>query len=121
MGKYERRRGATFELEVAAALRRVYPNAKRGIGQARNGGDVPDVDGTPWWVECKRGASCSAHAAIAQARANRELSAKAGGRYAEGNAIAVLRRDNEKAIVVLDLETFIALCHHLNKPNAEGV
>ena len=52
-GRGSRRKGATFEREVAERLRRVWPTAKRGLGQARQGREVPDVDGTPYWIELK--------------------------------------------------------------------
>lgn len=54
MGRLSRRKGAGWERELAKRWRDLYPDARRGIGQARSGGDVPDVDGTPWWIEAKR-------------------------------------------------------------------
>jgi hypothetical protein len=36
-------------------LRVLYPDAKRSIGQSREGHEAPDVDGTPFWVECTKG------------------------------------------------------------------
>lgn len=53
-GRYSRNKGATFEREVAIELRRLWPKAKRGIGQTRAAHEVADVEGTDgWWVECK--------------------------------------------------------------------
>jgi hypothetical protein len=50
MGASQRRKGATFEREIAQAL-----GAKRNIGQARDGGD--DITVGRFRVECKRRAS----------------------------------------------------------------
>jgi hypothetical protein len=47
MGASQRRKGASFEREVAHVL-----GAKRNIGQARDGGD--DITVGPFRVECKR-------------------------------------------------------------------
>jgi len=50
-----RNKGARFEREVAKAFRAVWPEARRrGGAQADGKGHEPDVDGTPFWVECKR-------------------------------------------------------------------
>jgi hypothetical protein len=68
MGRSQRIKGRAFEQLVARLFRRVWPEAKRGIGQARMGGEVPDVDPHPdWWIECKHQRSCSWRAAYKQA------------------------------------------------------
>ena len=51
-GKANRDKGAAFERFIAGMLRDVYPDARRGY-QRRSGSDEPDIQGTPWWVECK--------------------------------------------------------------------
>ena len=43
-----------------------YPDAQRGLGQAR-GADQCDVEGTPWWIECKVGRRQNPRAALRQA------------------------------------------------------
>lgn len=68
MSKRSRIKGAAFERLVAAMLGTIWPGAKRGLGQARSGGEVPDVDGTPYWVECKHRHRVSVRAAYEQAR-----------------------------------------------------
>lgn len=40
--------------EVANALKQLYPAAKRGLQNQGGGAAVPDVEGTPAWIECKR-------------------------------------------------------------------
>ena len=69
MGKRSRNKGAAYERELANRWRDsgLYPGAKRGIGQARSGGDVSDVEGTPWWVEAKCQARPNVYAALEQA------------------------------------------------------
>ena len=108
MGKYQRDKGAGYEREIVHALKAIYPHAERGLGQARSGGDIPDVDGTPFWIECKRGKSCSAHAAIKQARDNSKIACEKH-RKPKRIPIAILRRDTETSIAVMDLATFAAL------------
>lgn len=113
MGRYERRKGATFEREIANAFREVFPDARRGIGQSRSAGEVPDVDGTPFWIECKRGKSCSVHAAMAQAvNAEQEHRAGKGQHASRRTPVAVMRRDGEDALVVMSLEDFLQLVQH---------
>lgn len=55
MSKLSRDKGAAYERGLAQRWREkgIFPGAKRGLGQCRDGSDVPDVDGTPLWVEAK--------------------------------------------------------------------
>ena len=66
-GKHSRNKGSSFEREMANEFKKVYPGARRGIGQARSAKEVSDVDGTPWWVECKVGKRTNIPAAFDQA------------------------------------------------------
>jgi Holliday junction resolvase len=99
MGKMQRDKGHNFEREMANILKEVFPNAKRGIGQARSASEVPDVDGTPFWVECKRGRMPNVRAAIRQAQ-----EATDGRPY-----LVVVRDDYAPAFVTMSLETFLDL------------
>jgi hypothetical protein len=63
-------KGKRFERDVAAALSPIYPNARRGLVQARSGNEAADVEGTPFWVECKTAQRISLQAALAQATEN---------------------------------------------------
>lgn len=67
MGKRSRDKGAAFERAIAITLRSVWDAAKRGIGQARAGGEVADVEGTPYWIECKHRRRVSVQGAFVQA------------------------------------------------------
>ena len=101
MGKFSKAKGSRFEREVAAAFRAGgFPEARRGLGQARSGTVAPDITGVKnYWIECKAGARVSVLAAL---------------RQAEGNAageipVAVCKVDREPATATLPLGDFIAL------------
>jgi hypothetical protein len=66
-GRAARRKGQQSERDMAALLKRVFPDAKRGIGQARFGRECPDVDGTPYWIETKCGKGAPIRSALKQA------------------------------------------------------
>lgn len=44
-----------------------WPRARRSFGQAREGNETADVEGTPFWIECAKGTSQQIHAKLAQA------------------------------------------------------
>lgn len=69
MGARSRRKGATWERDLAARWReRFHLEVKRGIGQMRDASEVADVTGLPgFWVEAKHGAMPNPRAALAQA------------------------------------------------------
>lgn len=54
MSKLSRVKGKVFEREVVDAFRPIFPNAKRGLSQSRDGAECADVEGTPFWIEAKR-------------------------------------------------------------------
>lgn len=89
-------KGATFERKVATLLKDVYPGAKRGIGQARSGSEVADVEGTPWFIECKRRKRCNIQAAYEQA-----------AEATDGRPILCVTKDDRgQTLVTMDFETF---------------
>lgn len=98
MGASQRTKGHNFERWVAKRWRDsgLCPSAKRGLSQARSGDDVPDVDGTPYWVECKAQKQPSLFAALEQAEAASD------GRP----ALVVAKRDRDKPVVMMRLEAF---------------
>jgi hypothetical protein len=118
LGRRSRTKGATYELVVAQRLREVFPNARRGIGQARSGGDVPDVEGCePWWAQTKHGVRPNISAALEQARRDMvAFSARAGdSRYKRPVAIVRANRSNDIASMYLsdfiDLLKELSQCH----------
>ena len=55
MGKHSRNKGASFERQIAARLRELWPKARRrGNAQADGQRIEADVEGTPYHIECKR-------------------------------------------------------------------
>jgi len=98
MGAMSRRKGASWERDVATTMRaRGAVNAKRGLGQARCARECADVEGTPWWIECKRGARLNVVAALAQARDASD------GRV----PIVIAKLDRADPIVTLSLADFL--------------
>lgn len=92
MGRMQRTKGRVFERWVARVLRPLFgEHVKRGF-QSRSGRDAPDVDGTPFHVECKHGKLVNLRAALKQAQA-----------ATDGRPVVVIAKDNRTAPVVLML------------------
>lgn len=113
-GRGCRQKGHNFERETAEWFRRFFPEAKRGLGQARNAGEVADVEGTPYWVECKRG-KVNITAALRQARTQTD------GR----TPLVVYKFDRERIGVAMDLDMFERLLRLIHpevpqNPNADS-
>jgi len=100
VGKFSKAKGSRFERSIVAAFRVAFPEARRGLGQARGGGGAADVVGIPgYWVECKVGARPNVLAALRQAEGN------AGGEV----PVAVVKVDREGTTATLPLAAFITL------------
>lgn len=103
MGAYQRTKGHNFERWVAKIFRPLFPATKRGY-QARDGTKAaPDVDGTPWYIECKVGAHPNIRAAVLQAKAGTD------GRP----VLVVTRRDHEEPLSTMILSDFMVLLQRL--------
>lgn len=103
MGRSQRRKGQRGERETAILWRSVYPDARRG-SQSRSGKDASDVEGTPWWIECKTLARIAALRHLEQAEADTD------GRP----CVVRLRKDGDKrAAVLLREELFLELLQRL--------
>jgi len=61
-----REKGAEWEREVANHLKPLFSRARRLFGQARDGDEVPDVGGTPFWVECAKSGNAQIHSKLKQ-------------------------------------------------------
>ena len=95
-----RQKGARFEREIANILKPLFPTAARGGQyQSRCGGEAPDVEGTPFWLELKVGKRPNIHAAMEQARAETD------GRP----PVVISKKDRETTLVTLELEEFLRL------------
>lgn len=67
-GAASRRKGHNFEREIARDLRKIFgEDVGRGIQTRTGTREVPDVDGTPWFIECKCGKQTNIKAALRQA------------------------------------------------------
>lgn len=103
-GRHSRNKGKRGEREVANALSDAgFVGIKRGW-QARVGSTECDVEGTPWWLEVKRGKRCNPRAAYRQAVSDTD------GRM----PVVVWRDDREDWMVTLSFKDFIELalgCH----------
>lgn len=105
-GAGRRAKGAAFEREIADALRRIWPDARRNLSQTRSakqeGGDILDV--APYHVECKRGAA-TIQSAMRQACADSQ-----GATAAQGNIpVVVSRQDRGQTLVTMLLDDWLAL------------
>lgn len=101
-GRASRRKGHDWEREVARQFREALPGADVTRGwQSRAGTDQPDVDGTPFWVECKVGKRPNILAALRQAD------------EAKGNdprpSLAICKTDRDTPTVTLYLDDFLDL------------
>lgn len=104
MGARSRRKGHEFEREVAEAFREAgFTEARRGLGQADGGRKLPDVEGTPYWVECKCGARPNIADAFFQADHD---SIDAGDQRV---AVVISKRDRTEPMATLALADFLAL------------
>lgn len=94
-----RAKGIAFEREVATAFQVVYPGARRGLSQPRSGKETPDVEGTSWWIEAKRGRRPNVPRAIEQAKA-----------ASDGRPVLVVSRaDRGETLVTLRLTDALPL------------
>lgn len=100
-GRASRRKGHDFERGMVHELREVYGAiVRRGLGQARAANEVPDIDGTPFWLELKHHHRPNIPAALAQAARD------SGGRRPP---MAITRATNGPVIVSLRFEDFVRL------------
>lgn len=108
MGAYQRTKGHNFERLVAKLLRPIWDGAKRGF-QTRGGtGEAPDVDGTPWYIEVKKGKRTNPKKAYEQAMrgATEEAHRTRGGARP---ALAITRDDNSHILVTMNLPEFLRM------------
>jgi len=72
MGARSRTKGKRWERSVAQLLRGVFPATYRARQDRRGGagtGEGADVEGTPFWIECKHHQVVNHRSALRQARA----------------------------------------------------
>ncbi len=111
MSASQRRKGATYEREVAAQINAALDLAGIGrkLGQARDGGN--DIDFGPFAVECKRrktlGTVMSWMRQCVAAVATRK------GDAANATPIVIARGDNGYSFVLIKLDDFLGIVHTL--------
>jgi len=96
-GKSSRTKGHDFERLISNTLKALWPGAKRGLQTQSSPLKPPDVDGTPFYIECKKGKRTNIKAALAQATLNTD------GRP----PVAITRDDRKDILVTLKLKDFI--------------
>jgi hypothetical protein len=101
-GSSSRRKGHGWERECAEKFREFFAEARRGLAQTRNAGETCDVEGTPFWVEAKRG-NVQLMAALKQARAQTD------GRV----PLVIGKFDHEKPFVAMHADDFFRLLESL--------
>ncbi len=108
IGRLSRRKGATFERQVAKDMRPIFgAHVKRGLAQSRFGrGEAPDVDGCkPFWIETKHGKQTNPRAALKQAEDGMAAAARDGDRW----PVAVCKDDRAKPFVVMPYDVFLEI------------
>lgn len=111
LGRRSKRKGKTWERELAAMLRPVFgERVARGF-QTRSGRDGCDVEGTPYWLEAKHGKLVNVRAALRQA-----LEATDGR-----PAVVVAKDDRSVPLVVMRLADWLALVAALSSPSGPAV
>lgn len=107
-GRRSRDKGAAFERDIANQLKPQFEGARRGIGQARSASEVCDVEGTPFWIECKRHKKVSIQAAVEQAK-----------QATDGRPVVVISKDDYgRVLVTAEMETFITWIHTLTQTSS---
>lgn len=109
MSNSQRRKGAAWERDLANRWKNsgLYPKARRGTGQARKDAHVPDVDGTPWWVECKVGQRPNLLGALRQAEDARDAAALNDRGHRP--VLVVAKLDRQGSMVLMRLADFEAM------------
>lgn len=112
-GRRNRQKGVEFERKIAKELKAVFPNARRLFGQARDGDEVPDVGGTPFWIECAKGSTNAIHDKLRQGLAASASSPST--EYAHAPVIVVSQHGGMgETMATMRLEDFIELADRLD-------
>jgi len=113
-GRRNRTKGVEFERKVANRLKRAFPSARRLFGQAREGNEVPDVGGTPFWIECAKGSTNAIHDKLRQGLA--ASASSPSKEYAHALVIVVSHHGGlGETMATLRLEDLIALANATNE------
>ena len=97
-----RQKGHTFEREVGHLFKPYFPEAKRCLSQSRGGNEGADIQGTPWFIECKRGKRVNIRKAFEQSHRNAEPDM-------QGKILVVSKEDQKPVVVSMEWDLFEAL------------
>jgi len=108
-GAARRRKGHDFERLMARALRALWPGATRGYQRETSQDKRPDVDNTPFWIECKRGKRTNIMAALRQAEKDLAASFDAARhmKFPYRAGAAICKNDRDEATITMRLADFI--------------
>ena len=104
MGKLSRDSGQRFERELRDRLKLLWPEVRRGLGQAYGAREC-DVEGTPFRIECK------AHKQWPPIEAALQQVAKDGAKYNDFRLrfVAHKKKNATDWRVTMTLDTFVRL------------
>lgn len=101
MGKLSRMKGASFEREIAKALRFVFPNALRHLEFQVDNAIGIDIDNTGVYkIQCKRGRKYASLSAIEEVTCDEMFG---------DIPVLVTKGDNKRILVALPFEAFMDL------------
>lgn len=114
LGRRSRTKGHNYEREVANLFKELWPEARRGY-QSRGGTkEAPDVDGTPFFIECKKGARTNIKAALEQAYVACHKPTEAGTVVVDTRfPLAITKDDRRRAMATMYLDDFMELLRRL--------
>lgn len=106
-GRANKKKGKVFERAVVNDLKPTFPEAKRTIQSRQGSVEGCDVEGTPYFIECKWGQSPSVWAALKQADEKRpELDTRP--------SVAIVHRIHDRTIAVMSYEDWKELIMELD-------
>ncbi len=104
-GRKPKAKGSAYERDVARAFQPIFGPAVWRSDQRQPGFCHPDVAGTPFWLECKRGKRVSVRAAMAQALEDWQQRGQWHYRF----PAVVSKEDRGADLVTLRLSDFLAI------------
>lgn len=100
MGKMQRRKGHSFEREIAQIFRTIYPDARRKLEYHEKDALGVDIQDTgPFLIQCKRGRNYAPITKIFEIQ----------GATSDKIPLLVTKGDNRETMVALPLEAFMRL------------
>lgn len=115
MPKAQRVKGHSYERTIANLFKKYFPLAKRGLQNRGGTAEAPDVDGTPWYIECKRQkANCSLRRALMQAEAGQYVVTEEGTTRRDLRPpMAICKNDRERDMMAMYLDDFMKIVERI--------